>query len=84
MNICFIFSKGKPKKTFNPIKKNNILGGRPITATDRGKDGIIKKGHGLMTHKVRPYDSVISNVWRIAKGKNKKHPAVFPEFSLLI
>lgn len=74
----FIFSKGKPK-TFNPIKKHNILGGKPITATDRGKDGITKIGHGLRNKKVRPYESVISNIWRIAKGENQKHPAVFPE-----
>jgi len=77
----FVFSKGKPK-TFNPIKTKNPLGGKPVTSTKRGKNGIVIKDHGYVTKKLRPDYSVIRNVWIIQNGHcgvGQKHPAIFPE-----
>ena len=77
----FVFSKGKPK-TFNPIKKENPLFGKPVTSTKRGKDGVLTKDHGYINKKTRPQFSVIRNIWKYAngcQGVGQKHPAVFPE-----
>lgn len=80
----FVFSKGGPK-TFNPIKKRNLLAGYyNNSSTNRNKDGTtskFNKPNYITTESIRP------NIWNYTIGANHstkeaialKHPATFPE-----
>jgi site-specific DNA-methyltransferase (adenine-specific) len=83
----FVISKGLPK-AFNPIKEKNPLGGKPVTATKRGKDGELKKDSGCLLGKSRPEMSVKRNLWKFVTGNTGgsssdpiayEHPAIYPE-----
>jgi|688.fasta_scaffold345725_2 DNA modification methylase len=83
----FVLSKGAPK-TFNPIKEKNPLAGKPVTATKRGRDGVLVKDSGLINGKMRPEMSVKRNLWRYVTGNvggsaddkiAYEHPAIFPD-----
>lgn len=75
----FVFSKGKPA-TFNAIKdKLNVGFGRPVTGTRRERDGSTKKLNGVGKKSISQF-GMRFNVWEMEtdKGKDRKHPAVFP------
>ncbi len=73
----FVFSKGRPK-TFNPLKKRNITGGRILGGTyKRNKDGdcfISAANKG----KKRAEFGLLTNSWHITNKDRSEHPAVFP------
>lgn len=80
----FVLSKGKPQ-TFNPILEDTVNPGGKLTTTQRGADGIKRKGGGYGGR--RNKERYRYNVWEYNVGKNQttkddiafEHPAIFPE-----
>ncbi len=81
----FVFSNGKPG-AFNPLTVENPRAGKPISGTERGRDGKLKDMNAVKHGRLRPERSVKRNVWRYATGTASsgdniafKHPAIFPD-----
>lgn len=78
----FILSKGKPK-TFNPIKRKNILSQIKKSSSTRNKDGTM----GMMKYELNKEESIDFNIWKYEVGYMKsakeiiafQHPAIFPD-----
>jgi site-specific DNA-methyltransferase (adenine-specific) len=78
----FVFCKGKPK-TFNPIKRKNLLSQIKKKSSTRNPDGSMDD----MKYGMNKEESIEFNVWKYDVGYMKsakddiafQHPAIFPE-----
>ena len=80
--FMFVFSKGGPPKTFNPLKISTVRSGEEMLPHNKLPDGINRKRKATLNkQKTR------TNIWAYAVGSGGstndkiafRHPAIFPE-----
>ncbi len=80
--FMFVFSKGGPPKTFNPLKTPTVRSGEEMLTYNKRPDGINRKRKAVLKK-----EKTRTNIWAYAVGsggstKDKvafQHPAIFPE-----